>query len=587
MNQYLKGNPTYDKKPFIELADQTDCRTGWDNILNLIKSEINSQKNPRTVIVVDCYQGVLKNDIVAAFEKAFSSGIFFSEMLMISAEEIDQLVFPDVTDDEVFGYLTRLKLSQFFHQNKIKEAQKEIADSNSGTTIIFGTGASLIYPNPDIFIYLDMPRWEIQQRFRKNLISNLGVQNKDQKTSLQYKRSYFVDWRVLDKHKKEGINHWDFVIDTTIPEQPKMISGDNYRKALEKLVSQPFRMVPFFDPGPWGGQWMKEYLDLNKNEINFAWGFDCVPEENSIFFKVGGEIFETPGINLVFYSSKKLLGEAVQARFGDEFPIRFDFLDTMEGGNLSLQVHPTVQYIQQEFGMHYTQDESYYILDAGEDAHVYLGLRENISLSEMKQELIDSKRNGNFEAEKYVNKWKANKHDHFLIPAGTIHCSGKDTVVLEISATPYIFTFKLWDWNRLGLDGKPRPINVERGFDVLDPSRTTENVKNNLINNIKNISKEEGLLEEKTGLHSSQFIETRRHWFTKKVIHQTNGSVNVLNLVAGKEAIVESPSNSFEPYIIHYAETFIVPENVKEYSIRPFGKSEGEECATVKAFVRT
>ena len=57
-----------------------------------------------------------------------------------------------------------------------------------------------------------------------------------------------------------------------------------------------------------------------------------------------------------------------------------------------------------------------------------------------------------FPVQAYVNAFPVQKHDHILIPAGTIHCSGKDTMVLEISATPYIFTFKLWDWGRLGLD---------------------------------------------------------------------------------------------------------------------------------------
>ncbi len=586
MNKYLKEPSNYDKKPFVQLSEDFECWAGWYKIMEVINAKINHQNKSRTVITVDCYQGVLKNDIISAFKKSLSSTIFYSEELMISAEGVDDLVFPHVTDDAVFGYLTSLNLNHFFDPEKLKETRNKISKENSEIIIVFGAGASIVYPNPDVFIFFDMPRWEIQQRFRNNLIPNLGVQNEDLKTSLQYKRSYFVDWRVLDKHKKKGIEKWDFVIDTTIPENPKMLTGDSLRSGLDKLVSQPFRMVPFFDPGPWGGQWMKEYLDLDKKEMNFAWGFDCVPEENSIFFKVGNELFETPGINLLFYSSKRLLGEAVQARFGNEFPIRFDFLDTMEGGNLSLQVHPTVQYIQQEFGMHYTQDESYYILDAGEDANVYLGLKENVSLNEMKQDLIKSQKTGDFDAEKYVNKWKAKKHDHFLIPAGTIHCSGKNTVVLEISATPYIFTFKLWDWNRLGLDGKPRPINVERGFDVLDQDRTTSNVKNELINNLKVISNEEGVKEEKTGLHFSQFIETRRHWFKNKVTHKTNGSVNVLNLVSGKEAIVESPYNTFDPFVVHFAETFIIPENVKEYSISPFGLSEGEGCATVKAYVR-
>lgn len=88
-------------------------------------------------------------------------------------------------------------------------------------------------------------------------------------------------------------------------------------------------------------------------------------------------------MDLVLYQPKELLGEQVYARFGAEFPIRFDFLDTMEGQNLSLQVHPLTEYIKKNFGMSYTQDESYYILDAKEDAVVYLGLKEGIQSDEM------------------------------------------------------------------------------------------------------------------------------------------------------------------------------------------------------------
>ncbi|MCR5891007.1 hypothetical protein LRS06_25125 [Hymenobacter sp. J193] len=93
--------------------------------------------------------------------------------------------------------------------------------------------------------------------------------------------------------------------------------------------------------------------------------------------------------------------------------------------------------------------------------------------------------------------------------------------------------------------------------------------------------------EERTGLHEREFIETRRHWFTGTVPHDTHGGVNVLNLVQGIEAIVESPGGEFEPFVVHYAETFIVPAAVGAYTIRPHGPAVGTECATLKAYVRT
>jgi mannose-6-phosphate isomerase class I len=347
-------------------------------------------------------------------------------------------------------------------------------------------------------------------------------------------------------------------------------------------------VVPYFDPGPWGGQWMKEVIDLDRDTENFAWCFNCIPEENSLYLQFGDEVFEMPSINLVFSHPARLLGDAVYARFGDEFPIRFDFLDTMDGGNLSLQVHPLTEYIQQTFGMHYTQDESYYLVDAGEGASVYLGLREGVDPEGMIHELLEAERTGgHFDADKHVMNWPAKKHDHFLIPAGTVHCSGKNGMVLEISSTPYIFTFKLWDWGRLGIDGKPRPINIGHGINVIQWDRTESWTKKNLINRIEEMGRGDGWVEEKTGLHEREFIETRRHWFTKKVLHNTHGGVNVLNLVEGREAVVESPTRAFEPFVVHYAETFIVPACVGEYTISPHGESKGMKCATIKAFVRT
>ena len=260
----------------------------------------------------------------------------------------------------------------------------------------------------------------------------------------------------------------------------------------------------------------------------------------------------------------------------------------MGGGNLSLQVHPLTEYIQDRFGMHYTQDESYYLLDAEPGAEVYLGLKEGIDPAAMIGDLRRAQEGGfRFPDEEYVNRWPARKHDHFLIPGGTVHCSGKGSMVLEISATPYIFTFKLWDWDRLGLDGKPRPIHIDHGAANIQWDRTTPWVERELVNRIEPLASGPGWRAERTGLHEREFIETRRHWFTGTVPHDTGGGVNVLNLVEGEEAVVESPRGAFEPFVVHYAETFIVPGAVGAYTIRPTGAGPSAECATIKAFVRT
>ncbi|GGB97388.1 class I mannose-6-phosphate isomerase [Dyadobacter sediminis] len=579
---------SYDKFPYIEISQSSElCFAGWTSVISEVQRFIHSKNQNKTVVCIDLYQGVDAAKMLGAIQANLqTAALFLTASCLKSASEIQDMVFPFVTDDPIFGKISNLEMIDFFNVSRLDQTKKQIKEMESGTVVIFGEGAAL-FADADVLIYADLARWEIQKRMKRNEAGNFGVDNQNGSFALKYKQGYFLDWRVFDRHKLAHFDQIDYFIDANDSDKPKMLGAELYQKGLTESIGRPFRVVPFFDPGPWGGQWLKEVVDLNRDEINYAWGFDCVPEENSLLFKIGEHFFELPAINLVLTRPKELLGEAVFNAFGAEFPIRFDFLDTMEGGNLSLQVHPTRTYIQEQFGMSYTQDESYYFLEAEKDACVYLGTHNDVDTAAMIADLEKAQQEmTGFDAEKYVNKLPVKKHDHILIPAGTIHCSGKNAVVLEISATPYIFTFKLWDWGRLGLDGKPRPINIEHGKNVIDFSRDENWVKQHLVNNITAISLDSHVKEESTGLHNSQFIETRRHWFDTKVTHFTHGNLNVVNLVEGAEVTVESPDNLFEPYVIHYAETFIVPAHVPAYTIKPSGKSAGMQCATLKAYVR-
>lgn len=570
----------YDKRPVIKTNGW--CITGWQQIRGVLENQLVAQK----VLVVDCYTGVYFDELKTQFSTIENRLFIDTSDLFKPESAIREMTVPFVTDDVLFGYLTPLTIEDYFDTNKLEKARKMIFDA-TGPVVIFGYGAAQVVKG-DITLFADMPRWEIQQRMRRKEVNGLGVENKTDYISRQYKRGYFNDWKILDRHKQTLYESADYWLDTTDRNQPRMIDQKTFFTGLSNAVLGPFRVVPFFDPAPWGGQWMKQVCNLDTRVKNFGWCFDCVPEENSLLLEIEGTQFEMPAINLVYVKTRDLLGEKVEARFGKEFPIRFDLLDTMDGGNLSLQVHPTTEYVHNHFGIHYTQDESYYLIDAKDDGAVYLGVTSATQKDSFLRDLerASNEKDCSLNAEKYVNKFSAKKHDHFLIPAGTIHCSAKNTVVLEISATPNLFTFKLWDWNRLGLDGKPRPINIDRGKEVIQWHRDKEYTKEHLVNVVSKISEGDGWVEEQTGLHPTQFIETRRHSFTKKVFHQTNGSVNVLHLAEGETIIVESTDLSFEPFVVHYAETFIIPARINEYTVRPYGKSEEKECITIKAYVR-
>ena len=568
----------YNKHPSIHI-ENSDGKvfSGDDEILRCLQAELSGD---RWTLIVETYPGVNEDRICRMLEELNPDRIVSARNILREPEDLKARLDCILTQDRVFGRMYSGELMDFADPEKADRLRSQIAGSG-GKTVVFGFGASLL-ADQGLCVYADVSRWEIQLRYRAGM-SNYLTDDPGEDILRKFKQGYFLEWRIADKLKMAFLDKMQYFIDANRDDDLVMIRRDLFEEALQKAVSGPFRVVPYFDPGVWGGQWMKKVCGLDPEMDNYAWSFDGVPEENSICFDFAGRNLEMPAMNLILRHPMELLGRKVYARFGAEFPIRFDLLDTMGGQNLSLQVHPTTDYIRRNFGMAYTQDESYYILDADEEACVYLGLKEGVRVKDMIAELEAAQQGGPpFDAEKYINRIPAKKHDHFLIPAGTIHCSGKGAVVLEISATPYIFTFKLWDWGRLGLDGRPRPINIGRGAEVIQERRTGW-VMENLVNPVGTLADDEHYTEEHTGLHELEFIETRRFTIRDQAEIDCHESVNVLNLVEGEACFVESADGSFDPFEVHYAETFIVSECVVKYRLR----AVGGPVKVMQAYVRT
>jgi len=582
----MSGYGNFDCDPVIQISEvETDCLTGWSEVFRQLKREI--PQSGKYVVALECYPGVSLDMLEQSLKVAFTgSQILNVQEAYRSSEELQTDVASVLTDDPVFGFMQTWNITQFFEERQLHELKSAVGASSS-LTILIGTGTTHVVSEPNLLLHASVTRWELQRRQRAGKIGNLGLENIGAPPSLLYKNAFFLEWRLADDIRHAIYNNVDYFLDLDVSDEPHMVAGETLRRGIQAAVQRPFRVVPFFDPGPWGGYWMKETFDLPEGPPNYAWCFDCVPEENSVNLGFGSRHFVMPAITLVHEQPSALLGEAVYKKFGAEFPIRFDLLDTVGGGNLSLQVHPLPKYIREQFGMPYTQDESYYILDNREGSELYLGLREGVRPEEMRLDLEAAQRGEQpFPAEQYVNVWPTRKHDHFSIPAGTIHCSGSDNLVLEISATPYIFTFKLWDWERVGLDGKPRPIHIEHGLANIQWDRDTAWVRRELLNQVEILAEGDGWREERTGLHSAQFLETRRTWFTKLVHYDTNANLHVLNLVEGEAVVVESPCGAFEPLEIHYAETFIVPAAIGAYTIRPLSEAT-RPLGIIRAYLRT
>jgi mannose-6-phosphate isomerase class I len=583
----MTGYQNYDREPVVEIQAHAElCLQGWAEICARLAQGSALHRDGSFRIALECYPGVDLQALTATLQQHLPSAhVLNAETAFQSSSALRRQFETMLTDDPVFAVMQPRDIAEFFDHHALERLRAEV-EASTGLLVLVGTGTALLLPEPDLLLHAGVTRWELQRRQRAHSIGNLGLNNSSASPAELYKIAFFLEWRTADRIRHELYPRIDFFLDLEQQEDPRMLAGDTLRAAMEHVVQRPFRVVPFFDPGPWGGQWMRETLGLPDGPPNYAWCFDCVPEENGLTLGFGDRRFRLPALIAVHEQPAALLGHSVYEQFGAEFPIRFDLLDTVGGGNLSLQVHPLTSYIREHFGMPYTQDESYYILDCTPGSQLYLGLREGVDPAAMAADLAEAQTGtAPFPADKYINLWPTTKHDHFSIPAGTVHCSGAGTLVLEISATPYIFTFKLWDWGRVGLDGRPRPIHLAHGLENIQWNRDTAWVQRELIDQVEVLGERPGVREERTGLHAAEFLETRRTWFTEPVLHDTEGNLHVLNLVEGRAAVVESPTGAFAPLEIHYAETFIVPAAVGPYVIRPAGEVSSP-LAVVKAYVR-
>ena len=518
-------------------------------------------------IIIDGYVGVLWDRFRHHLDQALKyAGVqarwVFVEQALRTSAEIEALIEPFLGgDDPIFGTRFTGELADFFAFDSLNPQPNA---SPSEMTIYYGTGAALA-AETGYLVYVDVPKNEIQYRARAGSIRNLGA-TQAADPGMMYKRFYFVDWVVLNAHKAALLPKVDLYVDEQDPERPSVISGDALREALTDMGRSYCRVRPWFEPGPWGGQWMKERIpQLVQDVPNYAWSFEMIAPEQGIVLESGGSLLEIPFDLLMAHDARAILGVHAQ-RFGEQFPIRFDFLDTFGGGNLSVQCHPRPSYIRQHFGEDFTQDETYYILDTKLGAKVYLGFQENIDPAQFRSALENSFWNGTpVEIERFVRAMPSEKHSLFLIPNGTIHCSGTDNLVLEISATPYIFTFKMYDWLRLDLQGKPRPLNIQRAFDNLYFDRRGDAVEGDLISQPSLLEVGEDWKIYHLPTHPSHFYDVHRIEFETLVNVRTDGSPHLLMLVEGSSVRLETCSGKSQRF--NYAETFLIPAAAECYRL--------------------
>lgn len=449
------------------------------------------------------------------------------------------------------------------------------ASTSADVTIVFGPGSALA--RHDRLWYADLPKRLALAATEAGRARNLGQPADAGGTP---RRLMFIDWPTQDRHQRASLERWHRYVNAGDPHAPRSLDAEALRRSLRALARGPFRTRPTFLPQPWGGQWLRRVLGATTSEPNLGLGYELVSPESGILFGERGELevgFEV----LLAEAGTDVLGREVRARFGGSFPIRFDYLDTIGGGDLSVHCHPREHYMREVFGLPHAQHESYYVMVTEPGAVIFLGLREDLDPERFRVEAERSQASGSpLEIERFVQTFPASRHDLFLIPAGTPHASGEGNVVLEISATPYLYSLRLYDWLRADLDGRLRPVQLQHAFANVDLARRGPAVRDQLVPTPRVLRRGAGFAELELGRHPDLFFAVHRLDFRTQATDDTNGRFHVLNLVEGDEVLVRTAGGS--EHRLGYAETLIMPATAGAYTLRAI---RGGRSRVVKAFV--
>ncbi|WP_419999217.1 class I mannose-6-phosphate isomerase [Streptomyces boninensis] len=452
-------------------------------------------------------------------------------------------------------------------------------DRGSGLLVVYGPGAALI--DHDVLWYADVPKRYAEAGVAAGRAVNLGLPGE----KADHRRLFYVDWPMLDRHRDALASRIDAWLDLQDPDRPALLDGDGMRATLAELSRRPVRARPFFNSTPWGGHWGQRELGFNRDARNTALGYELIAPEAGILVGDGPSAqAEIPFQLMCVLHPEAVLGADVHARFGTSFPIRFDYLDTVGGDNLSIHCHPKEQYMRERFGWSYTQHETYYMTIGSPDTTVFLGLREDADVDLFRKEVEEAATDGvPMDPADHVMTFPAEQGRLFMIPAGTPHASGTGNLVLEISATPYLYSLRFYDWLRPDADGNPRQLPYEHGLANLETGRRGERVAEELVQEPRVLREGDGWREEVLGALEEMFYEVRRFALDTGAVaaDDTDGRFHVLNVVEGGGVIIETEAG--DRHALSYAETLTVPAAVGAYTVRAVG---GGPVKVVKALVR-
>lgn len=512
----------------------------------------------------------------------------FSEVFK-SEEELHKMIDPTLMWDKtldptlLFGRVYKGGYEGLFDSEKVSEFASKIEalrkeKSGSGKiVIVYGYGCLIksLQDLYDVKCYFDVTPKEGTLRIRRGQFKNFGDITARPVNQI-IRRCYYVDYEVAVQLRTDILH--EHILDYYIPsddlDKMQLLSRETAEDIMDTLVKYPFRCKPVYLEGIWGGTYVKNLRHLPDTMRNCAWVFDLIPMEVSVVVEAGADFVEIPFSTFIEQEGIPMMGEESVRKYGWYFPIRFNYDDSYHSsGNMSIQCHSGGKFNIDNFEEFGRQDESYYVVASGHHAKTFLGFRDDADIPEFFKEIEKADtEHKSVDYRKFVSYEDSKPGLQVMIPAGTIHSSGRNQVVLEIgSLTIGSYTYKLYDYLRLDFDGKQRPIHTKMGEKNLVTDRRTSWVRKNIVQEPQVVRSGEGWAEFIVGEHKLLYFTLRRLEFEKSITDNTAGRFHVLSLVDGEKIRIRSVSDPAKFFIAEYMDIVVVPADMGEYVIENLG----------------
>ncbi len=592
-NPHLYDDPTAVNRPKLSDEVINSIVSGTkEAAAHLASAILKKLEKGSAVVALDGYTGARFDQVIHLLsqnlkQKSVEIKTFDLKDVVKTAGELDQLFAENLKEDRekdpvlLYGKLFKGSYEDVFDAEKLAQFEAAVREfKKSGGPKVFivsGLGCTIrqLRPLYDLVCYFDVAPKEVILRARKGMFANLGdCVAKPIKVLLR--RCYYIDFELAGHLRWKLIkdNAIDYYVDSNKPDQLQLIPRESFDALTAALVKCPMRCKPVYLEGVWGGHYIKKLRNLPDSMINAAWVFDLIPLEVSIVVEAGKKLIELPFFTFVQKEGTALMGSECVKKFGGYFPVRFNYDDSYHSsGNMSIQVHSGHNYNVENYGEFGRQDESYYIVATGHGAKTFVGFNEGIDPKEFIAEAKKSEKEFTpVDYQKYVSHVKSVPGIQVMLPAGTIHSSGRNQVILEIgSLSVGSYTYKMYDYLRADLDGIPRPIHTYHGEKVLRTERTTSWVKDNLVQEPRLVESGDGWAEYIVGEHDLLYFSLRRLEFEKEIKGNTNGRFHVLTLVDGEKVEVRSLDNPELSYTQNYLDVVVVPANMGRYVVKNLG----------------